>query len=64
MAMELGEVCSCGAAAGSCACQHDFDEDCMNCALCGECDESVDDADICSACRSLAETLGRQMHDV
>jgi hypothetical protein len=32
-------------------CTHDIDEDCMNCRICGECSESLDDDDVCSECK-------------
>lgn len=47
-------ICSCGAAIGSCECQHRADEDCMTCSECGECDESCDDEGLCAECRFTA----------
>lgn len=35
------------------SCQHGSHEDCMICAICGNCDESLDDNDICDDCRTL-----------
>lgn len=32
-------------------CEHDTGEDCMNCAICGLCKESLDDDDVCDDCR-------------
>ena len=62
--MAYGDVCPCGAAAGTCGCQHSLDEDCMNCALCGECGESLDDADLCGLCRSTSEAISAEMTHV
>jgi hypothetical protein len=33
-----------------CDCEHDPDEDCMNCMECGKCCEDVNDDDICPDC--------------
>ena len=33
------------------ACGHKEHEDCMICCLCGDCKESLDDAEICADCR-------------
>ena len=33
------------------ACNHESNEDCMNCAVCGKCSESLDADDLCYDCR-------------
>lgn len=48
----LSVVCSCGELQAICECEHNFDEDCMNCAVCGECSESLNDDDVCAVCRA------------
>jgi len=33
------------------SCEHRLSEDCMNCRKCGKCSETIDDDDLCDACR-------------
>jgi len=42
-------------------CQHSESEDCMTCSICGTCDESLDENDVCGSCadEALAQRMQR-----